>query len=309
MVQKPECLRPRERFWDIQVPKIDSAFDNLFVPRPPRSLALRDNIASSLPLRSSCRATDTTAYADVLLPAQGWGEKDGTVTSSERRISRQHRFLAPAGMARPDWWIICQVAKRLGFAGFDYAGPEQIFSEYAQLSGYENNGERHFDISGLAEMTAAEYDNLHPVQWPVPAGMREGTARLFTDHRFFTPSRRAKFIAITPRPPGHFISQTYPLVLNTGRVRDQWHTMTRTGKSPRLFGHDHEPFVELHPADARGQDITRGELVRITSRWGEVVVRGRINEAQAAGPALHPHALERSVRQQCMRGQGSQSGS
>ena len=241
-----------------------------------------------LVVSDSCRATDTTAYADVLLPAQGWGEKDGTVTSSERRISRQHRFLATAGMARPDWWIISQVAKRLGFAGFDYTGPQQIFTEYAKLSGFANNGERAFDISGLAEMTAAEYDNLQPVQWPVPAGMREGTARLFTDHRFFTPSRRAKFIAITPRPPGHFISQTYPLVLNTGRVRDQWHTMTRTGKSPRLFGHDNEPFVEMHPADARGQDITQSELVRITSRWGEVVVRGRISEVQQPGQLFTP---------------------
>ena len=141
-----------------------------------------------LAISESYRTTDTAAYADVHFPAQTWGEKDGTVTSSERTISRQHRFLPPAGEARPDWWIICQVAKRLGYAGFDYARPQQIFTEYAHLSGYENNGERDFDISGLADLTVEQYDNLQPVQWPIPAGKSDGTARLFTDGCFFTPS-------------------------------------------------------------------------------------------------------------------------
>ena len=241
-----------------------------------------------LVISESHRATDTTAYADVLLPAQTWGEKDGMVTSSERTISRQHRFLAPAGEARPDWWIISQVAKRLGYAGFGYAQPQQIFTEYARLSGLENNGERDFDISGLADLTVEEYDNLKPVQWPVTAGKLDGTARLFTDGCFFTPSKRAQFVAITPRPPGYFVSQTYPLVLNTGRVRDQWHTMTRTGKSHRLFGHDNEPFVELHPEDAQGHGIAEGELVKVTSYWGKVVVRGRISERQQAGQIFIP---------------------
>ncbi len=232
--------------------------------------------------------TDTGRYADVLLPAQGWGEKVGSVTSSERTISRQHRFLQPAGESRPDWWILCQVAQRMGYAGFGYAGPHQIFSEYATLSGFENGGERDFDISGLAELSLAEYNRLPPVQWPVPRGRPQGTARLFADGRFFTPSGRARFLAVTPRPPGNALSDAYPLILNTGRVRDQWHTMTRTGKSARLFGHDHEPFTEIHPQDAERHGIEEGELVNVTSRWGEVVVRARLSDRQAPGQIFVP---------------------
>jgi assimilatory nitrate reductase catalytic subunit len=110
--------------------------------------------------------TDTTAYAHVLLPAAGWGEKDGTVTNSERRISRQRAFLDLPGEARPDWWIVCEVAKRMGF-DFDFRRPSDIFSEHARLSGMENEGTRAFDISGLSTLTASAYENLQPVQWPV----------------------------------------------------------------------------------------------------------------------------------------------
>ncbi|MEW8499930.1 MAG: molybdopterin-dependent oxidoreductase, partial [Candidatus Thiodiazotropha taylori] len=120
---------------------------------------------------SDCMAeTDTARYADVLLPAQGWGEKSGTVTSSERTISRQHRFLASAGEAKPDWWILSQVAQRMGYQGFDYHSAQQIFSEYAELSGFENGGRRDFDISALAGLDADSYDRLKLVQWPVVNG-------------------------------------------------------------------------------------------------------------------------------------------
>ncbi|MEJ2464305.1 MAG: molybdopterin-dependent oxidoreductase [Candidatus Thiodiazotropha sp.] len=241
-----------------------------------------------LVVSDSVRETDTSAYADVLLPAQGWGEKEGTVTSSERAISRQSRFLEPAGESRADWWIVSQVAQRMGYPGFGYAGPHQIFCEYAALSGFENEGERDFDISALKELSPTDYDRLQPVQWPVPPGRREGTARLFGDGRFFTPSGRAQFLAVTPRPPGNAVSDDYPLVLNTGRVRDQWHTMTRTGKSGRLFGHDNEPFAEIHPHDAQRYDVAEGELVNITSRWGEVVVRARLSERQSPGQLFVP---------------------
>ncbi|MEJ2454568.1 MAG: molybdopterin-dependent oxidoreductase [Candidatus Thiodiazotropha sp.] len=241
-----------------------------------------------LVVSDSVRDTDTSAYADVLLPAQGWGEKSGTVTSSERSISRQYPFQDPAGESRPDWWILCQVAQRMGYPGFGYAGPHQIFSEYAALSGYENDGQRDFDISALADLSLGDYDRLQPVQWPVPAGHPEGTARLFADGRFYTPSGRARFLAVTPRPPGNAVSDAYPLVLNTGRVRDQWHTMTRTGKSGRLFGHDNEPFAEIHPKDARSYDVEEGELVNVTSRWGEMIVRARLTERQARGQIFVP---------------------
>jgi assimilatory nitrate reductase catalytic subunit len=236
---------------------------------------------------SDCVAnTDTAALAHVLLPAAGWGEKDGTVTNSERRISRQRAFLPPAGEAKPDWWIISQVAARMGWPeAFAYASPHAIFDEHARLSGTDNGGTRGFDISGLAGLTPAQYDALEPIQWPVlpspspsmgegwGGGATAGTARLFSDGRFFHPDGRARFIAVDPRPPRHMPDEEYPLVLNTGRIRDQWHTMTRTGKSPRLSSHLPEPFVEIHPYDAMLNGVQDGALVRVASRWGALVAR------------------------------------
>ncbi len=234
------------------------------------------------------RHTDTTDFAHVLLPALGWGEKDGTVTSSERTISRQRPFLAPAAGGRPDWWILCEVARRLGYAGFDYGHPREIFTEHARLSGLDNAGARDFDISGLATLDRHEYDGLEPVQWPVPAGRRDGTPRLFGDGRFHTPSGRARFVAVTPRPPGNGPSPDYPLVLNTGRLRDQWHTMTRTGLAPRLWAHHPEPFLAIHPDDALARGVEEGGLVRVSSAWGEAVVRCRPSRGQRPGEVFMP---------------------
>jgi assimilatory nitrate reductase catalytic subunit len=238
---------------------------------------------------SDCVArTDTSAHADVLLPALAWGEKEGTVTNSERRVSRQRAFLDAPGEARADWDIVSDVARRLGYSGFDYAGPREIFVEHARLSGFENGGERDFDLSGLADLSAGGYAAMQPVQWPVTTGAAQGRARLFEDGAFFTPDRRARFVAVTPRPPGKGTSSDYPLALNTGRVRDQWHTMTRTGKSPRLSGHVVEPYAELHPVDAEARGIADGELVRLNSRWGEVLLRARLSEAQRRGSVFAP---------------------
>jgi assimilatory nitrate reductase catalytic subunit len=238
---------------------------------------------------SDCMAqTDTSAHADVLLPALTWGEKDGSVTNSERCISRQRAFLEAPGEARPDWWIICAVARRLGFSGFDYQTAHEIFIEHARLSAFENAGERDFDLSGLVGLSAPEYDRLAPVQWPVRSSQTAGRARLFGDGRFSTPSRRARFVAVAPRPPAAATSFDYPLVLNTGRVRDQWHTMTRTGKSPRLSGHVVEPYAELHPADAQAVGVTDGQLVQLVSRRGEALLRARVSDAQRRGSVFVP---------------------
>ena len=238
---------------------------------------------------SDCMAqTDTSVHADVLLPALAWGEKEGTVTNSERCISRQRVFLDAPGEARPDWWILSAFAQRMGYAGFDYRSAHEVFVEHAQLSDFENDGDRDFDLSGLATLSAAEYDALAPVQWPVTRGETRGRTRLFGDGGFFTPGCRARFIAVTPRPPGKGTSSEYPLVLNTGRVRDQWHTMTRTGKSPRLSGHVVEPYAELHPFDAQLRGIADGELVQVTSRWGEALLRARVGKAQRRGSVFAP---------------------
>ncbi|MFZ5594883.1 MAG: molybdopterin-dependent oxidoreductase [Pseudomonadota bacterium] len=239
---------------------------------------------------SDCmRNTDTTQWAHILLPATAWGEKDGTVTNSERRISRQRKFLTPPADAKPDWWIIAEAAKRMGFGeAFDYDSPAQIFREYAALSGAGNAGSRDFDISGLALLSDDEYQAMPPRQWPVNARHPQGTERMFGDGRFFTPSGRARFVAITPRLPGHATDVEYPLILNTGRVRDQWHTMTRTGKSPRLSAHVTEPYVELHPEDAAMVRVKEGGLARLSSHWGEMIARVRVTPDQQRGSVFVP---------------------
>lgn len=239
---------------------------------------------------SDCvRHTDTTAYAHVLLPALAWGEKDGTVTNSERCISHQRKFLPAPGEAQPDWWIIAQVAKRMGYAhAFNYSSPAQIFNEHAALSGFENNGARDFDISGLCDLDDVAYDAMRPIQWPVEQPGSAGTQRLFGGGRFYTPSGKARFIPVTPRGPHHPVDQAYPMVLNTGRVRDHWHTLTRTGKSARLSSHRYEPYAELHPRDAVSLGIQENDLVNIASQLGVVTVRAMLNDAQQPGNVFVP---------------------
>jgi len=209
-------------------------------------------------------ATDTNVYADVLLPATGWSEKDGTVTNSERRISRQRALLPPMGESKHDWWIICEVAKRLGYSSaFAFDNAAEIFAEHAALSGFENHGSRDFDISGLAGMDTLAYDALAPIQWPVNSENPQGCARMFGDGQFFTPSGRARFVPCTPSLPAREAHFDTPFQLNTGRVRDQWHTMTRTGRSPRLLAHTSAPYVALNPRDAQSKGFREGDLVQV----------------------------------------------
>ena len=227
--------------------------------------------------------TDTMALAHVKLPAAGWGEKDGTVTNSERRISRQRAFLPLPEEARPDWWIISEVARRMGFAdGFAYSGPSGIFDEHARLSAFENQGRRDFDLAGLAGRDASAFDTLPPVQWPV---RHASTARLFGDGRFFTPSGKASFIAVEPPAPEPVSNR---LVLNTGRIRDHWHTMTRTGLSSRLAAHIAEPFAELHPDDADALGVEPASLVRLENEHGSAIVRALISDRQKRGHIFVP---------------------
>ncbi|WP_296746457.1 nitrate reductase [Mesorhizobium sp.] len=293
--------------------------------------------------------TDTVRHAHVRLPATAWGEKDGTVTNSERRISRQRAFLPPPGEARPDWWIVAEVAKRMGFGeAFAHGGPAGIFAEHAALSGFENDGARDFDIGAYAEVDAESYDGMTPFQWPAPsqgtplwpaghlplkggdqpsrglspissvgdgapsptlpisplegemAGRPEGGAqagprqagiqtpvRFFADGNFYTPDGKARFISIRPGQETR-TSPDFPLVLNTGRIRDHWHTMTRTGKSPRLSQHIAEPFIEIHPEDARRYDIGDADIVRVESPRGAALVRTLVTARQRPGSVFSP---------------------
>jgi len=239
---------------------------------------------------SDCDAkTDTTEFATVLLPAHTWGEKDGTVTNSERRISHQRRFLPIAGEAKPDWWIISQVAKRMGFAKeFAYESPAEIFREHASLSSFENNGSRDFDLGAMASISDLQYEELKPTQWPVTEMSVSGTARLFEDKQFFTDNKKAQFIAVEASPPVNAPTDDYPLILNTGRIRDQWHTMTRSARSARLNGHIPEPFVEVHSQDAIKWSITDGDLAQIESQWGMMIARVQITDSQQQGNVFVP---------------------
>lgn len=234
--------------------------------------------------------TDTNAFADVLLPALGWGEKDGTVTNSERRISRQRAFLPAPGEARADWRIMCDVAKRMGFDGFDFASPAEVFDEHARLSAHRNDAqgiERVFNLAGLSGMDGRQYDQLEPVQWPLPpeGGNHE---RLFADGRFAHADGKARFVPTPPRAPKHAPDSEYPLILNTGRVRDQWHTMTRTGRAPRLADHTAESFIDMHPQDALLCGVREGELARVSSEWGAMVARVQHGGGIARGGVFVP---------------------
>lgn len=246
--------------------------------------------ACELVIVSDCEAnTDTTACADILLPALAWGEKSGTVTNSERRISRQRAFLERPGQAKEDWWIISQVAQRMGFvSSFDYQSSAAIFREHAALSGFENMGNRDFDISAFQRLNDQDYDDFKPIQWPVNTQAPQGTERLFSDQHFFTQNGRAQLIAIRPRRPVNDVSADYPLVLNTGRVRDQWHTMTRTARSSRLNNHTAEPIIAMHKSDAQALALQQGMLAKVSSPCGDIIVRVDISDGQQQGHVFIP---------------------
>jgi assimilatory nitrate reductase catalytic subunit len=237
------------------------------------------------------RQTDTSRYAHVLLPAAAWGEKDGTVTNSERRISRQRAFLPPAGEAKPDWWILTRVARRMGWTeAFPYESAHEVFLEHAMLSAHRNvEGDvpRDFNLAGLAELSREAYDALEPVQWPVAPGGR-GTERLFGDGRFFHADGKARLVTVIPRGPMNRPDDEFPLVLNTGRVRDQWHTMTRTGIAPTLANHTPEPCAELHPRDALAFGLRDGGFARLATRWGACVLRVKADPGVARGQVFVP---------------------
>ena len=257
----------------------------------PRAGRVREALAACpLTIVSDCWPTATTRLADIVLPAAGWSEKDGTVTNSERCISRQRAFRAPPGEARPDWWMLSEVARRLGWGDtFAYRGPADIFREHAALSAFENDGRRLFDIGALAGLSDAEFDALEPMQWPLPSGTRDGTRRLFTGTpRFPTADARARFVPTPYRAPAESTDNDWPLVLITGRVRDQWHTMTRTGRVKRLLTHRNGPSVELHPADARRFGVVHDGLARVETRHGAAVLPAHATSDQRPGDIFAP---------------------
>src|SRR5882724_9835308 len=243
-----------------------------------------------LVISENVRSNDTVnTGAHVLLPAQAWGEKSGTVTNSERRISRQRAFLGAPGEAKPDWWIVSEVAKRLGFGtGFDFNSAADVFREHAALSAFENNGGRDFDIGALQPLSDEAFDELAPVLWPIRPGDIQPQQRFFADGGFFTNDRKARFIA--PEIPALRTETTAarPLRLNTGRIRDQWHTMTRSGLSPRLGQHLPEPFVEVHPDDAVKFGVADDSFARVVTDYGQCILKVIVSERQQRGMLFAP---------------------
>ena len=241
----------------------------------PDSEAVRQALAGcDLVVISDCEAgTDTGAFAHVRLPALAWGEKDGTVTNSERMISRQRSFLPAPGEAKPDWWALSEVAARLG-THFGWTRPADIFREHARLSGFGNDGARVFDISGLADV---DYDMMAPTRWPCPAGPPAGIR--------LSATRKGRLVATAIRAPDAVASTAFPLLLITGRVRDQWHTMTRTARAPRLMAQVPEPYLAIHPSDT---DLIDGTLVRVRTAHGAAILRLRHDAGLRRGTIFAP---------------------
>jgi assimilatory nitrate reductase catalytic subunit len=234
-------------------------------------------------VQEAFRDAETCDYADVLLPAASWGEKEGTVTNSERRISRVRAAIAPPGEARPDWELAVDFALRLQVLlnrkiSFDYKSPEDIFNEHR-----ESTRGRDLDIAGLSY---ALLDRDGPQQWPYPEGAKSGRTRLYADGVFPTPSGRARFVATEYLPPAEEPDAQFPFRLTTGRLRDQWHSMTRTGLVARLFSHSPEPEIVVSEFDLQKNNLSNHDLVRVSSRRGSVVMKMRASDDMRAGDAF-----------------------
>jgi assimilatory nitrate reductase catalytic subunit len=223
--------------------------------------------------------TDTSRLAHVRLPAAGWGEKDGTVTNSERCVSRQRAVLPLPGEAKPDWWIMTQVARRMGWApAFAYDTAADIYREHARLSAYQNDGTRLFSLRSHAAIGNPGYDDMAPVRW--------GEAP-FANGRFSTLDGKARLVPVRQAPLSDPLS-AWPMTLNTGRYRDQWHTMTRTGLSPKLSRHREEPLVEIHPGDAAALNLVDGDIARVATAQGDSLFRVQLSEGQRRGELFTP---------------------
>lgn len=234
-------------------------------------------------LQEAYADTETAAFADVLLPATTWGETEGTMTNSERCITRVRAAVPAPGEARPDWEIATDFARRLdpgaGARRFPYVDAEAVFDEHR-----ETTRGRDLDITGLSYALLDE----KPRQWPFPEGAVEGRARLYADGVFPTPGGRAQFHIEPYKPVAEPVDARYPLRLNTGRLRDHWHAMSRTGKVARLFSHVDAPIVSMAPRDLELRRLTAGDLVRVTSRRGEVVVAVEASESMRPGQCFLP---------------------
>jgi assimilatory nitrate reductase catalytic subunit len=240
-------------------------------------------------LQEAYDRTDTAAFADLLLPATTWGEKEGTVTNSERRITRVRAALPAPGEARHDWQIARDFALSLGVELgegakaarlFPYHSAEDVFNEHrASTQG------RDLDIGGLSY---AMLEAHGPQQWPLREGEMTGAARLYTNGIYPTPSGRARFALTDHRPTAEKTDARHPLHFNTGRLRDHWHGMSRTGRVPQLFGHAEEPLLAMNARDMQRRGLADGDIARVASRRGEIAVRVAASDDMRPGQTYLP---------------------
>ncbi len=225
--------------------------------------------------------SETTEYADLILPAAGWAEKEGTMTNSERRITYLNKVVDPPGEALPDAEILWNFARKMGYKGFEYNGVEEVYKEHCRLTKGTN-----IDISGLS------YERLKTegsFQWPVPENNHKGTLRLFEDKKFYTNTGNAKFVV--PRfikPTSELLTKKHPLILTTGRVRDQWHTRTKTGKVNRLLTHVPDPYLEMNQVDAFLRKLRDGDIAVVESKRGKVQVKIKVSDTINKGVVFLP---------------------
>jgi ferredoxin-nitrate reductase len=209
--------------------------------------------------------TETTQLAHVLFPAASFAEKEWTSTNSERMVSFSEKLVEPPGSARPDWQIIAGMAQRLKFQGFDFANRDEVWNEFACVT-----AGRPCDMAGITAERLRREKNL---QWPCPSATHPGKAR---------------FLPREHRSPRETTDHEFPLALTTGRLYAHWHSLTRTGKSPKLMKRDPEPYIELHPEDAARLDIEDGALVQVTSRRGTIRLAARLAASLRPGVVFIP---------------------
>ena len=304
-LQNPQHRAEVEQFWNIMPGKIAAQpgltatemFDALNEGKLKAIWVLCTNPLISLPdvrkaeaalqkakfvvVQEISHQSEMIKYADVVLPAAAWAEKEGTMTNAERRIGYLHKIKEAPGEALPDAEIICRFAQKMGYKGFDYPNAAAIFAEHAALT-----KDTHVDISDLSHAILKE---KRAVQWPYTKTINgHGTARLFTDKTFYTASQRAIIRSFSDENLSEKISPDFPLILTTGRIRDQWHTMSKTGKVNKLKQHISESFLEMHPEDAAQRKIRENDLVEIANERGHVRVKARLSDNIKQGVVFLP---------------------
>jgi ferredoxin-nitrate reductase len=214
--------------------------------------------------------TETSEFADFVLPAASWGEKQWTSTNSERMVAQSDALVAGPGAALADWQILCRFAQRLGYAGFDFKHSGEVWDEWIGLT-----GNRPCDMRGMTSARLARVKNL---QWPCPVAEHPGTKRLYQDQRFAHSDGRAVFLYRAHHGPKEPSDHEFPLTLTTGRVYAHWHTLTRTGKVRQLAQREPGPFVQIHPALAGKLNVADGEQVQVSSRRGTVQLAAQVTD-------------------------------